>query len=198
MRIINNIISPKHQLIAWIQKVTGVRAGDVLRTKKEQIRFGLYKVNENESVPIMEISFIKKGDKVSKIPIFEFRLIEQIKQYLKMLPPDEDYVFSQRDVVNEYNKNDDRKVMKRNYNLYWNDLKQACKKCGFETNQFATHDWRRNFANKVWVDVLKKTDIVALQRALGHAHIETTTAYLRQSGMESQEIFKSAHDLNNR
>ena len=168
----------------------------MIRTKKEQIRFGLYKDDKGKSSVVIDITFIKKGEKVSKIPLFNPDLINFLKLYLNRLPPEEDYVFAQRDLVNSYNADKDEKVLRRNYYVYYMDLKQACKKCGFEVNQFATHDWRRNFANKVWVDVLKKTDIVALQRALGHEHIETTTKYLRQSGLESRDIFKYTYELN--
>ena len=198
MRMIQNMNTPKHQLIAWIQKETGVRAGDVIRTLKKNIKFSMYKDDSGNSSIVLDITFQKKGDRVSTIPLFNPHLIEYIKKHLSYVSGEEDYAFLDRSVVNKENVNSMFHLERRNYYLYYHDLRQSCESLGYKTSDFSTHDWRRNFANKIWVDVLHKTDIVALQRAMGHAHIETTTCYLRQSGLESREIYKHAFDLNNK
>ena len=191
-RIILALKEHKHKIIAWIQKETGVRAGDVIRLYKKNVRFGFVKSDEGNFITL-EITFIKKGDKVSVIPIFNPDLIDYVKWYLKKNITDEKYLFI--DSRHKGKNPDDYNTHRANYLRYWRDLKQACEKCGYKPSDFATHDWRRNFANKVWVDVLKKTDVVALQRALGHSYVETTTKYLRQSGLQSRDLFLKTYQL---
>jgi integrase len=196
MRIIQNITTPKHQLIAWIQKETGVRAGDVIRLKRDYIKFGLYKDNDGITTIVVDITFVKKGDRVTTIPIFNPYLIDYLKVHLQTIDGDEEYAFIDRSVVRKESIYDDWRLENRNYYLYYQDLRKSSETLGYKVGQFATHDWRRNFANKVWIDVLKKQDIIALQRAMGHAHVDTTVGYLRQSGLESRDIFKHTYDLN--
>jgi len=195
MRIIQNIKTPKHQLIAWLQKESGVRAGDVLRTLKDNFKMGMYTDDDGSVRKVMDIVFVKKGDRVAKIPIFNPHLIQYLKVHLENLDGDEDLAFINRDVVSKKNKDNEYALIRRNYNLYHADLKQACDDLGYDSGQFSTHDWRRNFANRIWVDVLKKNDIVALQRAMGHSQVETTAIYLRQSGLQSRDIYKQSYDL---
>lgn len=194
--IIKSLENPKHALISWIQKETGVRAGDCLRLKRDNIKFSYYKDSEGKVSLTIEIMFVKKGDKISKVPIFNPYLINYIKERLAKIEGEEQYVFIDRDVVHKRFQNDDFRLARRNYVLYWLDLQQTCQRLGLDPKQFTSHDWRRNFANRVWVDVLDKKDIIGLQRALGHSHIDSTVRYLRQSGLESQDIFKKAYDLN--
>lgn len=194
--IIKSLENPKHALISWIQKETGVRAGDVIRLKRNHIKFTYHKDNEGKMSLIMEITFHKKGDKVSKIPIFNPHLINYIKERLTKIEGEEEFVFIDRTVVHKRYMNDDFRLERRNYVMYWEDLKNTCERLGIDPAQFTSHDWRRNFANKVWIDVLDKKDIIGLQRALGHSHIDSTVRYLRYSGLESQDIFKKVHDLN--
>jgi integrase len=111
------------------------------------------------------------------------------------LDPNEEYLFIDRDIVYERHRQDDFKLYRKNYYDYWQDLHKTCEMVGVDPKKFSTHDWRRNFANKIWTDVLNKKDIEALRRALGHAHIDTTVRYLRHSGMESQDVFKKSFDL---
>ena len=46
--IISKLKKTKHQLIAFIQKETGVRASDVIRTKTKDIKFGMYKGSDGK------------------------------------------------------------------------------------------------------------------------------------------------------
>lgn len=194
--ILKNIQDFKHSLIAWIQKETGVRAGDVIRLKKDRIKYSYYKEDDGKCYLTMVISFVKKGDKVSKIPIFNPYLIRYLKDWINNIPGDEEYMFIDRSLVYKRFQNNDFKLYRRNYYVYWRDLKETCEAIGVDSNQFSTHDWRRNFADRVWIDILGKTDIEALRRALGHERIDTTIRYLRQSGLQSQDVFKKRFELN--
>jgi integrase len=196
MFIIKNLEEFKHSIISWIQKETGVRAGDVIRLKKDRVKFGYYKESDGKCYLTLDFSFIKKGDKVSKIPVFNPYLIKYLKELINNTPSYEEYLFINRDVVNKENQNNDFMLNRRNYYLYWRDLNKTCQNIGLDPSKFSTHDWRRNFADKVWVDVLGKTDIEALRRALGHERVETTIRYLRHSGLQSQDIFKRKFELN--
>jgi integrase len=196
MHIIKNMSEHKHSLICWIQKECGVRAGDVIRLKKDRIKFSIYK-SDNKTYLTLEMSFIKKGDKVSKIPIFNAHLIRYLKEYLMNVPGEEEYIFIDRSKVYKEHKNNEFKLYRYNYHEYWKDLRQTCINIGIDPSQFSTHDWRRNFADRIWVDVLKKSDVEALRRAMDHAHIDTTIRYLRQSGLQTQDVFKKKFDLGN-
>ncbi len=52
---------------------------------------------------------------------------------------------------------------------------------------FATHDFRRNFARKVW---LKYKNLIILQKILGHNDPRTTTRYLNMEGLDLIEVHK--------
>ena len=193
--IISKLKKTKHQLIAFIQKETGVRASDVIRTKTKDIKFGMYKGSDGKVYRIIDISFTKKGDKVSIIPIFNPELINRLKIYLQNVPEDEEFAFCDTTLVHPKNRHSETAIIKRNYYVYWQDLRQACESINMRAVDFSTHDFRRNFAHKMWVDVLKKKDIIALQKALDHAHIDTTTRYLRQSGLETRDLFRYSWEI---
>jgi len=192
MQVINNLLNYKHRLVAWIQKETGVRAGDVLRLKKHKdsndtdIRYGLYQGKE----VIMNITFTLKRDKIRIIPIFNQELINEIEEYLVTTNIDEEYLFCSRNNVHPDNINNSFKVESRNYYLYWKDLRETCIKLGLDPHKFTSHDIRRNFAYDIWVNDLESKDIVSLQKILGHSNIETTIRYLRTSGLEVQDLYK--------
>jgi integrase len=195
MQVINNLKMYKHSLIAWIQKETGVRAGDVLRLKRHNesndtdIKFALY-----DKEIIMNIRFTQKGDKVRIIPIFNQELINALDEYISTVFLDEEYLFCSREKVREQNKKDYFKVENKNYYDYWKDLKETCTKLGLDPHKFTSHDIRRNFASDVWTNTLERKDLLALQKAMGHSHVDTTIRYLRTSGLEVQDIFKKRFD----
>jgi len=192
MSIIKTLENPKHALIAWIQKETGVRAGDVIRLKRDNIKFVYHKDDNDIS---LEVTFVKKADKISKVPIFNPYLVEYIKERLIEIDGEENFVFIDRNFVNKENSDNEFKLERRNYRLYWEDLRKTTELLGFDSSKFSTHDWRRNFANRVWIDILDKKDILGLQRAMDHVNVDTTARYLRQSGLDTRDIFKKSYDL---
>jgi integrase len=58
---------------------------------------------------------------------------------------------------------------------------------GVDMRMFATHDFRRCFARRVWE---KWKDVNILQSVLNHADPKTTLRYLQQSGLRNVDYFK--------
>lgn len=59
---------------------------------------------------------------------------------------------------------------------YWRVLKSACKISGIDPTLVGTHSMRKTFAQKIYTAM--GNDIYATSKALGHANIATTVAYL--------------------
>jgi integrase len=76
---------------------------------------------------------------------------------------------------------------RENYNNYLYDLKQAMDKCGLENDSFATHDYRRCYARRVWE---KYKDLFVLQELLNHTDPKTTMRYLKGSGLRNIDYHK--------
>ena len=74
------------------------------------------------------------------------------------------------------------RLEKYNYWCYWEDLKQALQTSGIAKEDFATHDFRRCFARKVWE---KYKDIQVLQHLLNHQNVNVTLRYLEHSGLKN-------------
>ena len=70
---------------------------------------------------------------------------------------------------------------------YYKDLKQAMYKLGIDSKSFATHDYRRCYARRVWT---KYKDVHVLQELLNHQNPATTMRYLKQSGMQNIDYHK--------
>jgi len=89
---------------------------------------------------------------------------------------------------NRYGKVDNEFMMvKMNYHWFWSDLKNALESAGVDYEDFATHDFRRCFARRVWE---KYKDLVILQNVLNHSDPKTTIRYLEQSGLKNIDVYK--------
>lgn len=66
---------------------------------------------------------------------------------------------------------------------FWRVLKSACKVGGIDPTLVGTHSMRKTFAQRVYKGL--GNDIYATSKALGHANIATTVAYL---GVEQEKI----------
>lgn len=77
-------------------------------------------------------------------------------------------------------------IYNRSYIKYWRAIKMAIVSQGYDVKEFATHDFRRNYAQRVWKNF--NGDINVLKSALGHKDITTTLRYLQQSGLDNIDI----------
>lgn len=168
----------KHRLIAKIQDATGVRAGDVLRLKRGAISYEAY----NNKKVVMRIDFVGKGRKPFVKWIFDPNLQTQIDLFIKSNLLNEEYYFIEKyDTTKTAYRN-----ITKNYDNYLADLKQALDVYGLDIKNWATHDFRRNFARKVWD---KTKDPVVLKEMLNHSNFETTIRYLRGTGLQSRDVY---------
>jgi integrase len=187
--MISHIKIRKHQIMAWIQHETGLRAGDILKLRKGTIINEVY-----EDKNVISLRVVGKRDKRIVATIFNEDLQTALLDFINgnVLPMYEDYYFLDyysrlKERKNKININNINGIMMRNYRWYWEDMKIACNAVGLSFNDFATHDYRRCFARRVW-EVTK--DLPTLQRILNHSSIQTTMRYLEQSGMANIDIYK--------
>jgi len=179
IEVINRIKEPKHRVIALIQMLTGVRAGDVLRLKRDNILPEEYKGH-----PVLRINITGKGKKRNVIFIHDDVAQEVIMDYITQVYNHDDYYFIELgkmknrkgDIQSEY------RLLKMNYIWFWKDLKEALQSCGYSFSDWATHDLRRSFARRAWE---KWKDINVLQKLLNHSNPATTMRYLQQSGLQN-------------
>lgn len=184
IQVINNLEEEKHRVIALIQNLTGVRAGDVLRLKEGCIVPEVYK-DKN----VLRLSVLGKGMKRNVVFIHDEVASYFIIDYITKNPGHREYYFinlssykGRKNNFDDYNK-----LYTMNYNWFWADLKQSLQIVGIDKNDFATHDFRRCFARRFWE---KYPDIHKLQQVLNHADPKVTLRYLEQSGMKNIDLFK--------
>ncbi len=192
MEIINHM-DDRHRLIAFIQILTALRAGDVLSLRREYISHEMY-----DGKPTLRLSTIGKGDKRTIVYLFDptaiALVIKYVEKYDEIIKAPhnfyKDYIFLTYDFEREY-ENDEQTLFfmkKNNYLIYLIDLRKAIDASGIVNKKFfSTHDFRRCFARNVW-ETYKDVDL--LQRALNHEDASTTLRYLRQSGLRNIDIFK--------
>lgn len=187
--VINNLRSEKHQLIAIIQMITGVRAGDVIRLRRGRIHY-----EEHAEKPILRLDIIGKNQKRNNTYIFDEIVQKAILNYINSTFYHPEYYFiecpSKKTMFGKVNT-DELTLYKENYTKYRLDLKQALENSGVDKTAFSTHDFRRCFSREIWD---KYKDIQILQRVLNHADITSTMRYLKYSGLQNKDII---HDYQN-
>jgi integrase len=183
IEVINNLQSRKHRMIAILQNLTGARAGDILSLKKTDIH-----IDELNDEPVIRLNIKGKGNKRVVKSLFDGIAQKLLLEYVSSTNNmEKDYCF-----VNKYTRQiksfiSDYRLIRLNYVWYWRDLKMALEISGINRKDFATHDFRRQFARKVWD---KYKDIVILQNILDHNRPDTTIRYLKQSGLQNQDVYK--------
>lgn len=177
--VINRLESPKHRIMSLIQSLTGVRAGDILRLRRDNIMPEVYKGR-----PTLRLNILGKGKKRNVIYIHDEIAQEVIMGYVaNNYNHDEYYFIELGKMTNRKGTLDNEfRLMRMNYWWYWADLKQALQSIGADVKDFATHDFRRCFARRVWE---KYKDIHILQGLLSHSNVATTIRYLDQSGLKN-------------
>jgi integrase len=183
LNVIANIKKTKHQIIALIQKLTGLRAGDVLRIPIGNILVEKYKNEE-----ILRIAAIGKRSKRHIVEIFDPVAKDVILGYIEGVPLNtlDGYYFLERSTFRS-SSHDFVNIYLNNYNHYSEDLKQAMHACGIMKEEFATHDFRRGFARSVWI---KYKNILTLQKVMGHNDPRTTMRYLNTEGLDMIEVHR--------
>lgn len=182
VKVINNLKKPKHKIVGLIQDLTGVRAGDVMRIRRGNIIPEIY---DGENV--LKIVIYGKGDKRNVVYVHDTIGQELIINYIIKNRHSDDYYFMEFNERNKDKKFRDNSVFHSNYVSYYRDLKQSLARAGFEHKSFATHDYRRCYARRVW-DKFK--DLHVLQELLNHENPATTMRYLKHSGLKNIEYHK--------
>ena len=179
--VIKNIENERHALIFKIQNVTGARIGDILKLKRGSISYENY----NGTIA-MKIDIIGKRGKRNVKWIFEKKLQDEISDFIRDHYLDDYYYFL--DFSKAHKNSSELIVMRTNYNWAWQDLKIACYKAGVNPLDWSTHDFRRSISRDIWNDKDIGKDPQLLQQFLGHARVETTLRYIKNSGYSNQEV----------
>lgn len=188
LEVINYLDDYKHKVVALIQTLTGVRAGDIFRTHIGNILPEEYKGN-----PVLRLNLTGKGGKLYPVYIHDDVAQQMIMNYISTANNHEEYYFIELSSYKgrDKNYNDEFRLVKMNYQWYWADLKQALQTAGINREDFATHDFRRCFSRRVWE---KYMDIHKLQNALNHADPRTTMRYLKHSGLQNIELHREMQE----
>ena len=182
LQLINNLEHTKHKVMALIQDSTGIRAGDILKIRRGDIIPETYK---GESV--LRIIIIGKGNKRNVIFIHDELVQKLIIDYIIHNFTDEEFYF----IANSSNIRHARVTFnttyRNNYNKYLRDLKQSMDLLGMDSDSFATHDFRRCYARRVWT---RYKDLQVLQSLMNHADPKTTMRYLKGSGLKNVDYHR--------
>lgn len=166
--IIFSIPETHWRVVALLQYLTGARAKDVLRTKKEWIE----KIEDDEKIGL-KIKMLQKGNrfKVSFIP-------KEFKNYIwEFVESSGEYPF-----LKYYSKKGSLETsLSNNYVYYWKALKNAAVSWGY--NMFAPHDFRRNFLDLAYT-IFK--DIRKVRELAGHRNLNWTFLYLKKRIEETE------------
>ena len=184
MEVINSIKKKKHRILALIQTLTGVRAGDVLGLEEGSIMPEKYEGKE-----VLRLNIIGKGNKRNVVFIHNKVAQQVIWDYILNSNPITNYYFLEKGAMRgrEGTLDNKNRLMKMNYVWYWYDLKQALDAYGINKTDFASHDFRRCFARKVWE---RWKDVHVLKKILNHVDASTTLRYLEQSGLHTIDYHK--------
>jgi len=190
--VIHNIALDKYKLIANLQFETGVRANDIISGMTTK---NIHEDTE-DSERILRLRLETKGRKMVDVILRNQKLIDELLFYSKLhskriiIPQeniDDEFVFispPKRETTNYSSFYLANTV----YHSYWEHLKKALNTCGIDYKDWATHDFRRNFARVLY----KKSghDIELLKNALNHSRLDTTVRYIKSSPEEVQKMIK--------
>jgi integrase len=183
MDVINNLESRSHRIVALLQSLTGARAGDVLRLEKSNIQ-----IDDDNGEAVMLLKIKGKGNKWSIKSLFDEVAQKLLLEYIAVSNNTVgDYCFLEASDWKTKQKRSEYELVAMNYMRYWRALKQSLDISGINRKEFATHDFRRQFARKVWD---KYKDVVLLQNIMEHVKPESTLRYLRSSGLQNRDIYK--------
>lgn len=162
-----------YRIVALVQLCTGARASEVLSFKKSDV------IRQNGDIVFK--MFGKGGKEIYKHipPMFQEEILSFIERKNGNFP-------FLRGNITITNQSSLKRIVSNNYRYYFTAIKRSAKHNGFP--DFASHDFRRNFANHLQE---KNFNIRNIQKAMGHSMIETTLRYID----ESRETHKEATRL---
>lgn len=182
IELINFLQIEKHRIIALVQSLTGVRAGDIMKLKRGNVQ-----TEDYNGKPTLKLILIGKGNKRNVVYIHDEVAQKLILDYVSNNIGEGNYYFLERGKMrNRPGGIANLDVLYRmNYQRYWLDLKRALNTAGVRRQDFSTHDFRRCFARRVWD---KYKDIHKLQSLLNHNDPKVTLRYLEQSGLKNRDL----------
>ena len=197
-KVIAKLEKREHRMMARIQRETGLRVSSVIWLKKKNVS----KEVEKDGTPLLRILVKSKGRTVSNVFIYDKILINELEIYMEnncnILTIPESGIFETEYLFLYKQKNVQKKrgvrkpteysIMRYCYNYYWLDLKQALSSEGINPKMWSTHDFRRNFAKRIYLE--NEKDFFLLKEALGHKRSDTTFRYLKGSGLMIREGVK--------
>lgn len=161
--MIKQIRDRSYYIVAKIQYLTGARACDVLKLKRDSI-----KIREDR----ITLHLITKGNKEHIVAI-PYPEAEEIVDFLE--DTNKEYPFLK-------GKHKDMTTwVTNNYRYYYEEVKIASETTGLKG--FRTHDFRRNFASDVY---MKTRDVYLVKGLLGHRNLRHTIEYLQRINEEEE------------
>jgi len=185
IEIVNGLKEEKHKVVALIQMITGVRAGDVFR-----LTYGKIMPEETKDGDVIRINFTGKGKKLNSVFIYDKALQQKIMEYIQLqstMYKDYYFIDEPRHMKGRLVPLTEYTLLRKAYLAYWWDIKDSLLKNGIDPNAFSTHDFRRCFARRAWE---MKPDVYRLQRLLNHKDPKVTLRYLERSGLETATFHK--------
>lgn len=185
--VIESLQQWKHRLMAKMQYYTGMRIGEILRLQKGDITYEA--IHDNPDNPdeeriAMLLMVTQKGGQKSPVWIMHKDLQDDIDDYTLSQFNDIKYYFVDRS--DRYpTKTDDIIKINTNYHWYWRDLKDALKAHGYSSKDWATHDFRRNIGQDIW---MATKDPISVKRFLRHKRFDTTLRYLDNAGLQNRDL----------
>lgn len=183
IEVINNMEKLKHRIIAIVQTLTGVRAGDILRLQSKGIV-----PEEYEGREVLKLNLIGKGGKAYRVHLHDKVAQDLLMEYTATHQGWNDFPLIETGTMKNRkgNTNSLFSMQQMNYRWYWEDLKTALNTSGVNKEDFATHDFRRCFARRAWE---KYKDIHILQSLLNHEDPRVTLKYLDHSGLKNIDYY---------
>jgi len=185
LEVIGYLESYKHQVVAYMMQITGVRISEILKLERKDLVTEEYKGNT-----VLRINIHGKRQKRNVVYIHFDDDQKLVLDYItkEELAGVKDFLFIELGTMTHRhgNLNDDNRLIQMNYQWFWRDLKQALQTAGISREDFAAHDFRRCFARRLWE---KDKDLYKLQNALNHSDPKTTLRYLDQSGLKNIDTF---------
>lgn len=177
VKVINNLEKEKHQIMMCVMYETGLRAGDVLRIRKNGIYW-----DKEEDQDVLRIKAQAKGGKERTVTIWNVNVSKLIMKFVNKYDFGTDYIFvKQKKFKHSISDRDTEYTLRQhNYYWFWDDIKRTLEGLSIDRDRFATHSIRRHFARRA----LKTKDISLfdIKEMLGHSDVNTTLKYLREEG----------------
>lgn len=164
--IIQGIGDEKYRMVALLQLLTGARAHEILKLKKEDFK---------EEGEWLRIRIVGKGG-VERVVFIPSEFKDDVLRFVQSSAFDYPFLRGSSESF--------ARLLHNNYIYYYKALKESAAQLGFK--DFSTHDFRRNFINAAYS--LTK-DIRVVKSIAGHKLMKTTLEYMQQK--ISEEEFKT-------